>query len=151
MPQRASSSQKARSSRWESSAVMMRGMAQALLMLHGFTHTGASWDQVRAALPRGYRAIAPDILGHGSAAEREPVSLAGALADLTAIAPRRFTLIGYSMGGRIALHAALAPALRERVEALVLIGASPGLADPAERVTRRAADERLAQEIQAMT
>ena len=44
------------------------------------------------------------------------------------------TLAGYSMGGRIALHAALS--LGERVERLVLIGASPGLADPAERAAR---------------
>ena len=48
------------------------------------------------------------------------------------------------MGGRIALHAALAPALESRVQRLVLIGASPGIADPAERAERRAADERLA-------
>jgi 2-succinyl-6-hydroxy-2,4-cyclohexadiene-1-carboxylate synthase len=50
------------------------------------------------------------------------------------------------MGGRIALHAALA--LPERVERLVLIGASPGIADPAERQTRRADDEQLAREIE---
>ena len=55
------------------------------------------------------------------------------------------------MGGRIALHAALAPALAPRVERLVLIGASPGIADPAERAERRAADERLADEIERMT
>jgi 2-succinyl-6-hydroxy-2,4-cyclohexadiene-1-carboxylate synthase len=122
-------------------------MAQALLMLHGFTHTGASWDQVRAALPRGYRAIAPDIRGHGSAGERQPVSLAGVLEDLAAVAPARFTLIGYSMGGRIALHCALAwPALIER---LVLISASPGIADPGERSARQQDDERLADEIEA--
>jgi 2-succinyl-6-hydroxy-2,4-cyclohexadiene-1-carboxylate synthase len=50
------------------------------------------------------------------------------------------------MGGRIALHVALAA--RERVNHLVLIGASPGLANPAERAARRAADERLAAEIE---
>ena len=56
---------------------------------------------------------------------------------------------GYSMGGRIALHLALAePA---RVRRLVLIGASPGLADPAERARRRVADEALAEEVQAST
>ena len=46
------------------------------------------------------------------------------------------------MGGRIALHAALA--LADRVERLVLVGASPGIADAAERAARRAADEALA-------
>jgi 2-succinyl-6-hydroxy-2,4-cyclohexadiene-1-carboxylate synthase len=55
------------------------------------------------------------------------------------------------MGGRLALHAALAPALRARIGRLVVIGASPGLADPAEREARRLADERLAGEIDQMT
>jgi 2-succinyl-6-hydroxy-2,4-cyclohexadiene-1-carboxylate synthase len=50
------------------------------------------------------------------------------------------------MGGRIALHAALSMA--DRVQRLVLIGASPGIADPAERDARRAADEQLAEEIE---
>jgi 2-succinyl-6-hydroxy-2,4-cyclohexadiene-1-carboxylate synthase len=58
------------------------------------------------------------------------------------------TLVGYSMGGRIALHTALTmPGLVER---LVLIGASPGIADPAEREQRRRADEALAERIEAI-
>ena len=57
-------------------------------------------------------------------------------------------LVGYSMGGRIALYAALAlPAIVER---LVLIGASPGLADAAERERRRRDDEALADRIEAI-
>ena len=122
-------------------------MARDVVLLHGFTHTGASWDPVVAALAESYRALAPDIRGHGSASAREPVTLAGVLDDLAEIAPARFTLVGYSMGGRIALHAALAPGLNARVERLVLIGASPGLADPGEREERRVADERLAGEV----
>jgi 2-succinyl-6-hydroxy-2,4-cyclohexadiene-1-carboxylate synthase len=73
------------------------------------------------------------------------------LHDLTELAPDRFTLVGYSMGGRLALHAALAPALRARIRRVVLIGASPGLADPAEREARRRADEALAGEVDQMT
>jgi 2-succinyl-6-hydroxy-2,4-cyclohexadiene-1-carboxylate synthase len=121
-------------------------MAPAVVLLHGFTHTGASWDPVVAALGERYRALAPDIRGHGTAALVEPVTLEAVLEDTGALAPARFTLVGYSMGGRIALHAALA--LPERVERLVLIGASPGIADPAERQTRRADDEQLAREIE---
>ena len=49
------------------------------------------------------------------------------------VAGERFTLVGYSMGGRIALHAALM--LGGRIERLVLIGASPGIADKIERET----------------
>ncbi|HEX4281630.1 MAG TPA: alpha/beta fold hydrolase [Solirubrobacteraceae bacterium] len=126
-------------------------MARDVVLLHGFTHTGASWDPVVAALAESYRALAPDIRGHGSASAREPVTLDGVLHDVAEVAPESFTLVGYSMGGRIALHAALASALRPRVERLILIGASPGLADPAERAARRAADERLAGEVEHMT
>jgi len=126
-------------------------MARDVVLLHGFTHTGASWGPVVAALAERYRALAPDIRGHGAAAGRSPVTLDGVLEDLTAAAPERFTLVGYSMGGRIALHAALAPGIAPRVERLMLIGASPGIADPAERAERRAADDRLADEVEQMS
>jgi 2-succinyl-6-hydroxy-2,4-cyclohexadiene-1-carboxylate synthase len=123
-------------------------MAPAVVLLHGFTHTGASWDPVVAALGERYRALALDIRGHGSASARMPVTLEGVLEDVGALTPERFTLVGYSMGGRIALHAALA--LPERIERLVLIGASPGIADPADREARLKDDERLAAEIEGM-
>jgi 2-succinyl-6-hydroxy-2,4-cyclohexadiene-1-carboxylate synthase len=124
-------------------------MAPTLVLLHGFTHTGASWDPVRSELGERYRGLAPDIRGHGSAAGSEPVTLGAVLADIEALAPRRFTLAGYSMGGRLALHLALARP--DRVERLVLIGASPGIADRREREDRRRSDERLADEIERST
>jgi 2-succinyl-6-hydroxy-2,4-cyclohexadiene-1-carboxylate synthase len=124
-------------------------MAPTVLLLHGFTNTGASWDPVVAALAQRYRAIAPDLRGHGSASAARPVTLEAVIGDIAALAPDRFTLAGYSQGGRIALHAALA--LGPRVERLVLIGASPGIADPAARAARRAADEALAAEIEGET
>ena len=67
---------------------------------------------------------------------------------MRALGGERFALAGYSMGGRIALHAALA--LGDRVDRLVLVGASPGIADPAERAARRAADDALADRIEAI-
>jgi 2-succinyl-6-hydroxy-2,4-cyclohexadiene-1-carboxylate synthase len=121
-------------------------MASALVLLHGFTLTGASWDPVRSELGERYRALAPDIRGHGSASERRPVSLEAVLDDIEALVEEPFALAGYSMGGRVALHYAIArPA---RVERLILIGASPGIADPAEREVRRRDDERLAEQIE---
>ncbi len=119
------------------------------MLLHGFTNTGASWRTVTAALGERYRPLTPDIRGHGSASERRPVSLDGVIDDLAALTPPRFELVGYSMGGRLALHAALA--LPARVSRLALISASPGIADPAARAQRRAADERLAGEVDEMT
>lgn len=124
-------------------------MAADLVLLHGFTHTGASWARVAAALPERYRPVAPDLRGHGSAGAARPVCLGAVLGDLAALPAERFVLAGYSMGGRIALHAALA--MPERVTRLVLIGASPGLPTADERAARAADDERLAAEIQTMT
>jgi 2-succinyl-6-hydroxy-2,4-cyclohexadiene-1-carboxylate synthase len=124
-------------------------MAPDVVLLHGFTHTGASWDPVVAALGERYRAFAPDIRGHGANSELQPVTLGAVLDDVAGLAPERFTLVGYSMGGRIALRLALAAGAR--IERLVLIGASPGLADGAEREARRAADERLAGEIERLS
>jgi 2-succinyl-6-hydroxy-2,4-cyclohexadiene-1-carboxylate synthase len=123
-------------------------MARTLVLLHGFTNTGASWDPVAAALPERYRPLAPDIRGHGAAGDRRPVTLAATIGDVSAL-PGTFELAGYSMGGRLALHVAFA--LPGRVQRLTLIGASPGLADPRERAERRAADEALADEVEQMT
>jgi 2-succinyl-6-hydroxy-2,4-cyclohexadiene-1-carboxylate synthase len=121
-------------------------MAQTVVMLHGFTHTGASWDRVRALLGERYRPLALDIRGHGTAAAHTPVDLDGVIEDIvSATDGAPFSLVGYSMGGRIGLHAALALA----PERLTLIGASPGLADPSERAQRRAEDEALADEVAA--
>jgi 2-succinyl-6-hydroxy-2,4-cyclohexadiene-1-carboxylate synthase len=127
---------------------MPDGLGLALL-LHGFSHTGASWEPVIDALGGAWRVLAPDIRGHGSASEIEPVDLAGVLADLVGLMPERCVLAGYSMGGRLALHLALAePA---RVQRLVLIGASPGLADRAERQVRSHSDEDLAACLESST
>ena len=106
----------------------MCGVRPALVLLHGFSQTRQSWRRTIAALDGRYRAIAADLPGHGQLAHRRPASLAATLAYLRALADEPHTLAGYSMGGRIALHAALdGPA---RVRRLVLVGASPGVADP---------------------
>jgi 2-succinyl-6-hydroxy-2,4-cyclohexadiene-1-carboxylate synthase len=128
---------------------MMSGqMPPTIVLLHGFTNTGRSWDGVVRALP-GHESVAPDIRGHGDASDRRPVTLEAVIADVTERAPESFALVGYSMGGRIALHVAFA--LPERVHRLILIGASPGLRDAAARAHRRAADERLAAQAERET
>ena len=123
------------------------GSRETLLLLHGFTQTGRSWDGVIASLPpESYRATAPDLRGHGQAAARRPVTFEACLADLLAIAPRRFDLAGYSMGGRLAL--ALALAAPERVSGLTLVSTSAGLTDAGERARRRERDEALAEKLE---
>ena len=122
-------------------------MAPTLVLLHGFTQTRQSWRRTIAELGGRRRALAPDLPGHGNAAAR-PASFAACTGYVRALGGERFALAGYSMGGRVALNAALA--LGDRLDRLVLIGASPGLADPAERAARRAADDALADRIEAI-
>ena len=122
-------------------------MPPTLLLLHGFTQTRQSWRPVMAALGGRRRAIAPDMPGHGLAAAR-PASFSASAGYIRALGGERFALAGYSMGGRVALHAALA--LGSRLDRLVLIGASPGIADAAERAARRTADDALADRIEAI-
>jgi len=118
-----------------------------LVLLHGFTQTGAAWDPVRSVLPAGRAVVeAPDLRGHGTAAGRRPIELEALLTDLDGIVSDA-VVAGYSMGGRLALAYALHRP--ERVRRLVLLGASPGIADPDERAARRAADEALARRNEA--
>jgi 2-succinyl-6-hydroxy-2,4-cyclohexadiene-1-carboxylate synthase len=129
------------------SAASSPNVAPTLVLLHGFTQTRQSWRLTVAELGPRRRALAPDLPGHGSAAAR-PASFAACTGYVRALGGERFALAGYSMGGRIALHAALA--LGDRLDRLVLIGAGPGIADPAERAARRAADDALADRIEAI-
>jgi 2-succinyl-6-hydroxy-2,4-cyclohexadiene-1-carboxylate synthase len=122
-------------------------VAEEVVLLHGFTQTSASWRPVLAALAGRYKALAPDLPGHGAFAAR-PASFPACDAYLRALARGPFTLAGYSMGGRIALHAAFL--LGPRLTRLVLVGASPGLADPEERAARRREDDALADRIEAI-
>lgn len=128
--------------------------SRTVLALHGFGGSGRSWDAVRDALPEGVRLVAPDLRGHGSAAGRRPVDLASTLADLegeleaaaAAAAGGRVALAGYSLGGRVALHLALArPELLDHV---VLVSSTSGMEDEDERATRRASDEEQARFIE---
>lgn len=119
-----------------------------VVLLHGFAGTGRAWDPVTAALG-GQTYLAADLRGHGANADRRPVTFDACATDVLELAPPRFVLAGYSMGGRIALHVALrAP---ERVSRLVLVATTAGIADEAERAARRAADEALADATEQQT
>jgi 2-succinyl-6-hydroxy-2,4-cyclohexadiene-1-carboxylate synthase len=119
-----------------------------IVLLHGFTLTGRSWEPVLERL-EGADAVAPDLRGHGDARDRRPIDFASVSADVAAAAPAGATLCGYSLGGRVALRAALDHP--GRFGRLVLIGASPGIADAGERERRRRADNALADRAEGMT
>lgn len=123
-------------------------MIRGLVLLHGFTGSGASWTSgTRAALKAsGLHTVCPDLPGHG-AHGRDPahaVDLDHAL-DSIAVAVEEATvdgrppvLLGYSMGGRLALHFALRSG--GSISGLILESASPGIEDGAERAAREVAD-----------
>jgi 2-succinyl-6-hydroxy-2,4-cyclohexadiene-1-carboxylate synthase len=120
------------------------GTGRRVVLVHGFTQTLRSWDPVAAALAAGRAVARVDLPGHGGSA---PVRLdfVETTAALGTVGGRA-AYFGYSLGGRLCLRLALdRPDL---VTALVLLGASPGLADPAERAARREADEALAATIE---
>lgn len=113
--------------------------------LHGFTQRGTMWDEVAALV--GGEWSAPDLPGHGGRAAcswAQAVALVGGLLGGMA---RPCCLVGYSMGGRLALAAALDhPGVVDR---LVLVSAGPGIADAGARARRRADDLALADRIEA--
>jgi 2-succinyl-6-hydroxy-2,4-cyclohexadiene-1-carboxylate synthase len=121
---------------------------QTVVLLHGFGGTRRAWDGVAGLLAdKRYRPQAIDLPGHGSQADApRPITFAGCVEHVLSRAPERFALCGYSMGGRVALHVALAAP--RRVLRLTLVASSPGIEDDAERAARRAADARLAEDLE---
>lgn len=109
------------------------------ILLPGFGASAAHWDRVVAALD-GAPAVPLSLT------DADPPTPDGVAALLAARGGEQFVLVGYSMGGRAALHVALA--MPERVRRLVLVSASAGIEDAAERAARRAADEALAAQIE---
>ncbi len=130
--------------------VKIEPMAETIVLLHGFAGTGRTWDEVVARLDgQRYRSLAPDLPGHGAAVAVSPITFEDCVAHVLDAAPARFTLAGYSMGGRIALHVALAAP--DRVDRLVLVSTTAGIEDLSAREQRRRADEALAGWAQAVS
>jgi len=143
--------------------VRVAGRGRPVLFLHGFSGSGLSWAGI-AGLGNRVRAIVPDLPGHGATgweADPRPTAVAGAggtgdgppdrrprasvertADDLAAIVRRlgavHVDVVGYSLGARIALR--LAVTHPEAVGRLVLEAPSAGIADPAARAARAAAD-----------
>ncbi|HEX3947334.1 MAG TPA: alpha/beta fold hydrolase [Acidimicrobiales bacterium] len=123
-----------------------QGPAPRLVMAHGFTQTGRLWGPFGPALAAGRELVRVDLPGHGgSSAVRADLEEGGALLAAAA-GGSPFDLLGYSLGARFALHAALHRP--ELVRRLVLVGGTAGLDDPADRAARRARDQELADRLE---
>jgi 2-succinyl-6-hydroxy-2,4-cyclohexadiene-1-carboxylate synthase len=122
------------------------GDGPPLVLAHGFTQTGRLWGPFGQALLGHHQLIRVDLPGHGGSSDvQADLPVGGAL--LAAVADGDpFDLLGYSLGARFALHAALERP--DRVHRLVLIGATAGIEDPAARERRRERDEAMADELE---
>jgi 2-succinyl-6-hydroxy-2,4-cyclohexadiene-1-carboxylate synthase len=120
------------------------GEGPRLVFVHGFTQTANSWKPIAARFAAdGYEAIIVDVPGHGGSTNIRADLRRGA--DMLTALCGFGVYIGYSLGGRLCLHAALMyPHL---VRGLAVVGASPGIADETERAARRVADDKLADHI----
>lgn len=125
-----------------------RGTGPAVTFLHGFTQRGSSWEELWSLLPGGRRLVAVDLPGHGDSPDTGatlPESARALTETWDALGIGASALVGYSLGGRLALFvAALFP---DRVTHLVTIGAQAGFEGEA-RQRRLEADDALARRIE---
>ncbi|RAK21074.1 2-succinyl-6-hydroxy-2,4-cyclohexadiene-1-carboxylate synthase [Anoxybacillus vitaminiphilus] len=133
--------------------VEIYGKGEPLLLLHGFTGSVETWKSFIPKWQDDKQLIMVDIIGHGltdSPDEHERYKIERAAADLAGILQyfniEKTNVLGYSMGGRLALtFAILYP---HRVNKLILESSSPGLKSDEERRARIKSDEALALEIE---
>lgn len=116
------------------------GEGTTLVLVHGFTQTGRSWDVLASVWQEHYRVVTIDAPGHGRSGSVLVSQETGA--DLLARAGGVGSYVGYSMGGRLCLHLGLRHP--EVVESLVLVGATAGISNPIERRERARQDDDLA-------
>ena len=117
----------------------------ALLMLHGFMGAGSDWRDVAEKLSQDFYCILPDLPGHGAntpSSTSQTLSLSTLAASLDffleQLSIRKTYILGYSLGGRIALRYALD--YPEKVASLILESANPGIEDESLRKERLTLD-----------
>ncbi|WP_342558731.1 2-succinyl-6-hydroxy-2,4-cyclohexadiene-1-carboxylate synthase [Metasolibacillus sp. FSL K6-0083] len=127
------------------------GASQTIVCLHGFTGSSNTWLPLANNLDA--RVIAIDLIGHGYTSAPEDVKhytidVQVELLDklFEQLNLQSIILLGYSLGGRIALSYAVR--YPNKVQQLILESASPGLKDEEERLVRQKADNQLANEIE---
>lgn len=125
------------------------GKGDPIVLLHGFTGSSSSWKRVVEELTSQYQVITIDLPGHGKTSVDFPRTIEACCDDLQAVFKhlglKSFHLVGYSMGGRVALTYTLMDPTS--VKTLILESSSPGLHLPSERMKRRKSDAILIKKI----
>ena len=127
-----------------------------VVLLHGFTGTHRTWDLLAERLSRSYFLILPDLPGHGRSGVSSKAAMGvGPTSDAIAAvvklveggaSRKKIGVVGYSLGGRIALD--LACRRQDLLGCLILEAASPGIERAHEREQRKAQDDELADDIE---
>jgi 2-succinyl-6-hydroxy-2,4-cyclohexadiene-1-carboxylate synthase len=143
---------KGKSQSWLSHEVYGDTANPLVVFLHGFLGNRHDWDDIVAELAPSYCCLTVDLPGHGDTKtpDEGDYSFIGAGPELIGLidslkAPS-MTLVGYSMGGRLAFH--LASIYPMRIDRLVLESTSPGIRDDQERYDRDLADFMLAETLE---
>ena len=125
---------------------------QTIVFLHGFTGSTNTWKKIVAQLPSNIRCIAVDLIGHGKTAAPALVEFYSMDFQVELLHELfhhlqldTFSLVGYSMGGRVALSYAVR--YPSGIKHLLLESASAGLMDEKQRTIRKQADDTLAEKI----
>ena len=128
----------------------VRGAGPPLVLLHGFFGCGQFWQPVLQQLSKHYRVVTPDLRGHGRSTNpsgefthRQSARDVFALLDRLGI--RHFKAMGFSTGGMTLLH--MATQQPDRVEAMILIGATIYFPEPARQIMNRVSTESLPPEV----
>ncbi|KAL6349813.1 hypothetical protein AAG906_001700 [Vitis piasezkii] len=126
-----------------------------VIFLHGFLGTGGDWIATMKAISGSARCISIDLPGHGGSKIQnhdgkedvlEPNLSIEVVADVLyklihSITPGKVTLVGYSMGARIALYMALTSSFGDKIKGAVIISGSPGLKNDEARKIRMVKDD----------
>ncbi|MEE8404567.1 MAG: alpha/beta fold hydrolase, partial [candidate division Zixibacteria bacterium] len=127
----------------------------ALLMLHGFLGSSKDWSEVTETLKEKFFCILPDLPGHGRTmplADSDYTMQSAAQSLLTILDReeiKKCSLVGYSMGGRLALYMAFEQT--EYFSELILESASPGLKTEKERAARIESDRIVINRLKTQT
>ena len=121
----------------------LHGTGEPVLLLHGFSGSSQDWAAVASDWSRDFQLIVPDLRGHGrSSVLATPFRHADASADILGLLDHLNVNtckgLGVSGGGNVLLH--MATRQPKRVEAMVLVSATPYFPAQARTIMRQYRD-----------
>jgi 2-succinyl-6-hydroxy-2,4-cyclohexadiene-1-carboxylate synthase len=132
--------------------VEITGEGPPVLFLHGFTGDSTTWEELTSKLRPNFKCISVDIIGHGKSdapIDPERYAIEKVAEDLECILHEldvhSVSILGYSMGGRLALTFTIL--FPDYIDKLILESSTPGLRTETERIERREKDKVLSEMI----